>query len=365
LKYCCPKRLFFIVLGFCSRDQHYGCEAIFCDFHRPFAFRRVLDRSRVPVSEKTKDQVLEQYVATLDNAQRVHQLGFQATVIFDFDADKITHPTPLIYRRYGMVADVANGKLRRIENVGWTIGDTGTKWEQGARLIVNDVGAFFQEDPSAISKIDKAKVTPNFWVNAQAMYSPFGLLWSTHNGAGQGLATPDAIKILESESQLIDVRIKESRTECLYLANNNVGALLVVYDKDQGGMASEVQLFRHDSDPKIPVTRDPKEIYRWQKMSLGKVYWNKIVDTKQQVFWVPAIVETKEEDPGNSERMIHYFVDWKIGKDVDMAIFDHKKFEKEKPNTIYAEVELSHEYIARQKELDEKALALRKKFKLE
>ena len=141
-----------------------------------------------PVSEKTKDQVFELYVATLDNAQRVHQLGFQATVIFDFDADKITHPTPLIARRYGMVADVANGKFRRIENVGWTIGDTGTKWEQGARLIVNDVGAFFQRDPSAISKIDKAKVTPNFWVNAQAMYSPFGLLWSTHNGAGQGLA---------------------------------------------------------------------------------------------------------------------------------------------------------------------------------
>jgi hypothetical protein len=138
------------------------------------------------VSDKSKDQVFECYAATLDNAQRIHQLGFRATVIFDIDADEITHPTPIIYRRYGMIADVANGKSRRIENVGWTIRDTGTKWEQGARLIVNDVGAFYQEDPAAITKIDKAKVTPDFRVHAQAMYSPFGLLWSPHSGTGLG-----------------------------------------------------------------------------------------------------------------------------------------------------------------------------------
>jgi hypothetical protein len=317
------------------------------------------------VSDKSKDQVFECYAASLDNAQRLHQLGFQATMICDVDADKISHPTPIIYRRYGMIADVANGKFRRIENVGWTIGDTGTQWEQGARLLVNDVGAFYQEDPVAIIKIDKAKVTPDFRVHAQAIYSPFGLLWLTHSGTGQGLATPDAIMSLESNAKLIDVRIKESKYECLYLANNNVGALLVVYDKDQGGMAVETRILRHDSDPKIPVTLDPKVIYRWQTMSHGKVYWNKIVDAKQQVFWVPAIVETKEKDPGSSERINYYFVDWKIGKDVDKAIFDHKQFEKTKLKSIYAEVELSHEYIARQKELDEKALSLRKKFKLE
>ena len=170
---------------------------------------------------------------------------------------------------------------------------------------------------------------------------------------------------MESQAKLIDVSVNESKWECLYLAKNNQVAIAVVFDKDQGGMAVETRVLRHDTKSKKPTSLDPKAIYRWQVMSHGKVLWNNVVDDKKEVFWVPAIVETKEKNEGLSERIIYYFLDWKIGRDVDMAIFDHKKFEKTKLNSIYAEVELSHEYIARQKELDEKALALRKKFKLD
>jgi hypothetical protein len=197
------------------------------------------------------------------------------------------------------------------------------------------------------------------------------LFWTNILGAGEGEATPSAMTILESEMKLIDASFNDPKIECLYLANNHIAALSITFDKNQGKMPVEVrQLYRDrkfaGADKLKPLTNiDPKEISRWLAVGVAKVYWTKITNTGNEEFWVPSIIDMKEQDVNFKERIVYYFADWKIGRDVDMAIFDHKKFEKTKLNSIYAEVELSHEYIARQKELDEKALALRKKFKLE
>jgi hypothetical protein len=323
------------------------------------------------ISEKALDTVFEQYVAALDNAQRVHEIGFQATSIHDVDLDEDFAPAPKNFRRYGMVADVGNGKFRRIENVGWSIGDVGISWEQGARLICNDAGAFMQKDPSAIRKIDKVLAKPGIRIHTQTIYSPFGLICCLRIGVGKGLATPTALTRLDKEYTLIETTTNGTKVECLYLSNNHLAGLVVVFDQKFGGMPIEIRSLWRDgkyegTDKLKPIEKvDPREISRWIVASQATAHWTKLTDSKMNDFWVPAIVDVKERDSASRDRVVYYFVDWKIDKDVDQAIFDHKKFEKTKPNTIYAEVEISHEYIAQQKVLDEKVLALKKKFKLD
>jgi hypothetical protein len=323
-----------------------------------FLYPRVSPAQDGQISEQKKDAVFNAYASYLDNALKVHEIGFSAIVVQDYDKDSPSLVMPKNYRRYGMMADKNNGKFRRIENCGWTIGEVGIEWNQGVRVICRDGKLFYQGDPTPMAENTIFDFNKHL-IGNQVLFSPFGIVVMPSGAVTLRRATPDGITRWIDESTLVGAMEDNDVIDCLYLHTNEKAAFRFVYSKKQGGMITMFEnLYRGDEVGKQKseklVSKDPKQILKWRQLVKILTSWEKIDN-----YYVPSLVDHIELTPAYSIHNQRYFLDWKIGKDVDMGIFDPEKVGGKPPATM----KVTAEYSQRQKELDKKVLDLTNRLK--